>query len=66
MSDYKYGTCPWCKKENRLLSFVMGSAGGKLWAGYVCKDCITASQDKDWYSNIFREEEKEAHENTAS
>ena len=51
----KYGECPWCKRKNQALHFVLGSYdhGTKIWAGFICMDCLKETHGMDWYSNVF-------------
>ena len=62
--DIRYGICPWCKKTDKALHFVMGSYdhGKSIWAGWVCMDCIQEAKDKEWYSNIFSRKEVNVYE----
>ncbi|MBP5423888.1 MAG: hypothetical protein J6Y78_15750 [Paludibacteraceae bacterium] len=48
MEETKIGKCQWCEKHNVLLHFVIGQHDRKLWAGWICNDCLEIAHRKDW------------------
>lgn len=45
-NERKFDTCPCCK-EKKLLDSVIGAYNGKLWAGWLCHDCLRDIQKKN-------------------
>ena len=48
MHDDRFGTCPWCGKHNAVLTFVIGSHGGKLYSDWICYECLEAKRAEDF------------------
>lgn len=47
MPDTKYGTCPWCERENQRLQFVIAhyhDQMDRIWADWICADCLFAAR----------------------
>ena len=47
MLETRWGECQICKQV-RLLYSVIGKNNGKLWAGWICGNCLEKQHEKDW------------------
>lgn len=48
MLETRFGKCQWCEGHNRVLHSVIGQHDGKLWAGWICSECLEKAYQKDW------------------
>lgn len=56
MPETKFGKCPWCEKNNRMLFFVMGCYDHKIWCDWICGSCLHAARNN--FSEEAIKEEK--------
>ena len=58
MVETKFGKCDWCNRHDVLLHSVVGQHEGKIWAGWICAECLMAKRKQEWgslFSLIYKE-----------
>ena len=54
--ETRFGKCEWCGKHNVLLHSIVGQHEGKIYAGWICSECLQEKQKQQWgdiYDKIF-------------